>query len=81
MTVTVQYYAILRELSGVGKEEIELRQGSTGHTLLEAVVDRHPALGPYVSVIRLATETEYIKSDVHIEQGTVIALIPPVSGG
>lgn len=81
MTVTVQYYAILRDLTGIGRENIELQIGSTGHDLLEKVIERHPAVGPYASVVRLATETEYVPSDISMEPGAVIALIPPVSGG
>ena len=81
MAITVFYYAVIREVTGVSEESIELADGSNGLTLLAKIVERHPGIAPFVPVLRLATEWSYIKSTDEIESDSTIFLIPPVSGG
>ncbi len=81
MAITVFYYAVIREVTGVSEESIELADGSNGLTLLAKIVERHPGIAPFVPTLRLATETSYIKSTDEIESDSTIFLIPPVSGG
>ena len=81
MTVTVRYYAVLREITGTGVESLQIPDGSDGHTLLRFIAEKHEKLGPYLSSIRLAGETEFIENKSVLEPDKVISLIPPVSGG
>ncbi len=81
MTVEVRYYAVLREKTGVAKDFVEVTAGSDGKSLLAAVVGKHPVLKPYVSTLRLASETAYISTASEVSENAVILLIPPVSGG
>ena len=81
MKVEVRYYAVLREQAGVGKDLIEIPSGSNGESLLAAIVRKHPALAPYISSLRLATDSAYVSNVSEISENAVILLIPPVSGG
>ena len=81
MTVEVRYYAVLREKTGVAADFVEVPPGSDGKSLLAAVVRKHPVLQPYVSTLRLASETAYISTASEVSENAVILLIPPVSGG
>ena len=81
MRVTVHFYAVLKDLTGCSTDEVDIPEGSDAAGLLKTVCDRHAGIRPYATVIRLATETEYIKLDQSIEPGADIAFIPPVSGG
>ena len=81
MTVTVRYYAVLRDLTGRNVEDFEIPLNSSGQVLIERVVDRYPAVADYAPFLRLATTKEYISKSTLLADDGEISLIPPVSGG
>jgi molybdopterin converting factor subunit 1 len=81
MTITVRYYAVLRDLTGQNVETIEVPQDCDAGVLLERIVKRHPEVARFASFLRLATETEYISTDTVLTGSGEISVIPPVSGG
>jgi molybdopterin converting factor subunit 1 len=82
MTVTILYFAALRELLGIGEEHVAVtRDVLTVQELAEQLVERHPALRPHLASVRFAVNESFVDSKASVNSGDTVALIPPVSGG
>lgn len=82
MTVTLLYFAALRELLGTGEERVELAgEVSTVQQLADDLVKRHPTLRPHLASVRFAVNESFVDSHASVQDGDTVALIPPVSGG
>ena len=81
MRVTVLYFAAARERAGVSSEPLDLPDGATAAQALARACERHPALAPLVSKLRLAVDQDFSPPDRQLRDGSELALIPPVSGG
>ena len=81
--VTVLYFAALRDLAGVGEEQLDV--GAEGElnvsTLLLALQQRHTGLQGRLESVRVAVNEEFSELGKRLHGGEVVALIPPVSGG
>lgn len=81
-TITVLYFAALRELAGMQEETFELPGVVRTIGELKAHLEtRHPSLQGHLSRVRFARNEEFAGEKVSIESGDTIALIPPVAGG
>ncbi len=80
MRVTSRYFASIRDLVGTDVEEITIPQGSTVEGLLEALKGLHEQLKG-VEPILIAVNGAYVDPRTMWEEGDVVALFPPVSGG
>ena len=82
LTITVLYFAAVRELVGQGEASLTLPRGIetlrqlAGH--LEKLV---PALQGRLGAVRWARNEELVGLDAALTDGDVIAIIPPVAGG
>ena len=94
MKVTVQYFAIIRELVNQREEVLNLKEGSTVLDLLNFVGSKHDTLKDYVFDAKTGTPRntlQYVLGDKVItalngfstilQEGNVFAIIPPVGGG
>ena len=82
MSITVLYFAAVRDLVGKDEEEIELPAGVTSVQALAAhLVARHPALEGRLGYVRFACNEELAQMADPVADGDTIALIPPVAGG
>jgi molybdopterin converting factor subunit 1 len=82
VTVTVLYFAAVRELAGTDEERITLPEGVATIGDLARFLARHrPALEGRLASVRLARNETFATDDEPIADGDVIALIPPVAGG
>ncbi|GMQ80973.1 MAG: molybdopterin converting factor subunit 1 [Rhodothermia bacterium] len=81
MTLTVEYYAILKDVTGLSSESFEVPDGCTGSTLLVAVSERYPKHAGLVASVRIANSESYISNESTLEPDSTVLLIPPVSGG
>ena len=81
-TVTVLYFAALRDLSGHAEERVDLStpSGSVAE-FLGQLQQRHTALAGRLSSVRVAVNEEFVEPSAELREGDVVALIPPVSGG
>lgn len=81
-TVSVLYFAALRDLSGVPEEQVTLEAG-TGNVqgLLAQLQQRHGGLAGRLQSVRVAVNEEFVELSTLLSGGEVVALIPPVSGG
>ena len=78
-TVTVQYFAILREQRGLTEEKV-----STAAATLAALYDelrvRHGFTLP-ADRVRAAVNDEFVASAALLRDGVRVVFIPPVAGG
>ena len=81
MRVTVRVFARLREILGASELDRDAPDGATVASVWQALVDEHPALGPYSRSISAARNLEYVPMATAVADGDEIAFLPPVSGG
>lgn len=81
MNVEVQFFAIARDLVGSERVSLELPDGATVKQLRETLASAYPRLGPTLERSMIAVDEEYASADQVLRPGSVVACIPPVSGG
>ena len=81
MLITVRYYAILRDMTGVTVEEMTVPHDCHGDELINHIVERHPGVAEFAPFLRLANDREYISAATTLTEKETISVIPPVSGG
>lgn len=81
MKLRVLYFAVFRERLGKDEEEIELPEGATVATAVDALGIRHPAIARLAGRFRVAVNQEFAGNDEALRNGDELALIPPVAGG
>ena len=78
MSVTVLYFASLRDAAGVASEEVP--RPDSLRALYAALQARH-ALPLAAERLRVAVDGAFCSWDAPLREGAEIAFIPPVSGG
>jgi molybdopterin synthase catalytic subunit/molybdopterin converting factor small subunit len=79
--LTIQLFASLRERAGRAQFELDdLPDELDVHALKRELALRVPELGALTSV-RAVIGMRYVSDDTRLASGTVVALLPPVSGG
>ena len=82
MTITVLYFAAVRDLVGKDEEPLTLPPGvNTIATLAAHLAVVHPPLEGRLGYVRFARNEEFAQPGDPITDGDTIALIPPVAGG
>lgn len=79
--VRVLYFAIVRERLGRDFDDLAIGAGTTAGALWDEIVRIYPQLGSLRGVVKLAVNEEMVGLDRLLEDGDVLALIPPVAGG
>ena len=77
MTITVKYFASLRERMGRGEE----RLGPPLPMTVEEVWERAGAPEPLAGNLLCAVNLEYVEADHPVADGDEVAFFPPVTGG
>jgi len=85
MSITILYFAALREALGTGRETVELPQGVANagqlrNWLRERGGAWSEALGENRSV-RIAVDQAMAGADTPLRAGAEVAFFPPVTGG
>ena len=78
MSVTVLYFASLRDAAGVDREQLPLP--SSLESLYSELAARHGFSLP-AAKLRVAVDGAFARWDSPLRDGCEIAFIPPVSGG
>lgn len=80
--VRVLYFAAARDAAGRGEEDMEVADAvSTVGDFARHVAGVHPALAGKMAAVRIARNERFAEEGERIEDGDVLALIPPVAGG
>jgi molybdopterin converting factor small subunit len=77
----VQFYAQLRELTGVHELELVLPRGANIRELLEQIYAEKPGLRAYDKSILVGAGLEFVDRKYKLNPGDDIAIMPPVQGG
>jgi sulfur-carrier protein len=79
------YLAWLKQRTGVAEEEVTPPEGvTTVAALLDWLKSRGPGYAAALrdlSVVRVAVNQEYVRSDHPVKRDDEVALFPPVTGG
>lgn len=78
-TISVQYFAILREQRGASQETLSTT-AATPRALYEELRARHRFTLP-ADRIRAAVNDAFVSSDAALREGDRVVFIPPVAGG
>jgi len=81
MTITVLYFAVLRERARRERDTVTLPAGSDVAAARAAIARLHPALAPLLPVVRTAVNRAFVGEAHALLDGDEVALIPPVAGG
>jgi molybdopterin synthase sulfur carrier subunit len=82
MTITLLYFAAVRDLVGKDEERLTLPADVTTVAALAAFLARHhPSLEGRLGAVRFARNETFATTDEALADGDVVALIPPVAGG
>jgi molybdopterin synthase sulfur carrier subunit len=81
-SVSVLYFAALRDLAGLSEERVALAAPPISvAAFLTGLEERHAGLRGRLQSVRVAVDEEFAELSRPLQGGEVVALIPPVSGG
>ena len=81
-SVTVLYFAAVRELAGTSTESVTVPDSvRTVQEFLEYLAEQRTELRGALASVRVAKNETFAGHEESIEEGDVLALIPPVQGG
>jgi molybdopterin converting factor small subunit len=79
MTVTVRYYARLKEEAGIAQETVETAATNVG-ALWNEVSGRHQ-FTLETRLVKVAQADEFCPWDTRLIPGALVVFMPPVAGG
>ncbi|QYK50201.1 MAG: molybdopterin converting factor subunit 1 [Anaerolineales bacterium] len=80
-TVTVLFFATLRDKAGVAQTQLELPAGADVAAFKQTLFAKFPQLAAHAGAMLVAVNKEYAFDADPVPAGAEIALFPPVSGG
>ncbi len=81
MKINVEAFAAARQKFGFSKSTIEIVAGGTIESLAALLAKTYPDTQRVLSLSRFALDGEYVERDAILKDGSVVSIIPPVSGG
>ena len=78
-SVEIQYFAVLRERAGIGRETVQTSATTAGE-LYEELAARHD-FGLPRAMLRVAVNDEFADWSRPLAAGDRVVFIPPVAGG
>ena len=81
MKITVLFFARARELAGTNSAQITLPEEADVDAALNLIGAEFPDLRKHLSSCRTAVNEEFVPLETHLSDDSVLAIIPPVSGG
>jgi molybdopterin converting factor subunit 1 len=81
MIVKVVLFAMAKELAGEREIEIKMAESSTVGDLKRCLIESYPSVGELVARSAISVDHEFAVDAQVLDQGSEVALIPPVSGG
>lgn len=79
MSITVKYFASLREILGRSEDSLELGKGHI--TVAEIWTKVAGTQKSLPDTVLSAVNMEYVKPDATVKDGDEVAFFPPVTGG
>ncbi len=80
-TITLRYFAVIREAVGIESEEREVPDGTTADAVARDLGVRFPRLAPLLASTPVMVNAAYADRTAPLREGDEVAFIPPVAGG
>ena len=81
MTLRVQFFSHLRDVTGTSESEVHIPEGASVADLLTVLCGQHPRLRDWDSSILIGAGVEFVDRDYLLKADDEIAIMPPVQGG
>ncbi len=81
MNIKVEFYSLLRDITGCHELEVSLPPGSKIEVLLGGLYVQFPKLAEWDAKILIAANLDYVDRHHAVQPGEVISIMPPVQGG
>ena len=79
--IPVLLFGPAREIVGEERTTVELGAPASAGEVIDALVDRYPALSDLVTRSRIVVDRAYVEPDTPVSAENEVAIIPPVGGG
>ena len=81
MQIRVKLFALIRDRAGTGDLSLDLRDGATVSSAVDALRQKLPATADLLPRCAFAVNQSYAPLDHVLNDRDELAVIPPVSGG
>ncbi len=81
MRVSVLFFGMLKDVTGIATDQIDLPEPASLSTVWDHYSRQFPAMAAMRNHVRLALNHEFAKPDTAVAPGDEVAFLPPVSGG
>ncbi len=81
MKVEVLFFGLARDVTGFGRECVELAEGASLETLRRGYDRRFPRLAEMAGSLLTAVNQDFAEPSRVLREGDEVAFLPPVSGG
>ena len=81
MKVRVKFFAAPREALGTSEIELEIPAGTAVAGLIDLLREKDPDLRTYTRFLSIAVNRAYVGMQTVLQDGDVVACLPPVGGG
>ncbi|MBS1826385.1 MAG: molybdenum cofactor biosynthesis protein MoaE [Acidobacteria bacterium] len=81
MRVQVLFFGLLKDVTGLTREDLEVSPGSSLQAIFDQYAERFPRMRGLSPSIVIAHNRQFAGRDTAVNDGDEIAFLPPVSGG
>ena len=81
MKIRVEFYSRLKEIVDASAIELSVPENSTVNDLFEQLKESYPKLRDFEKSILFGIGVEFVDRSYLLNDGDVIAIMPPVQGG
>ena len=81
MKVRAEFYSRLKEIVGASVMEVSLPQNATVNDLFEQLKESYPKLRDFEKSMLFGVGVEFVDRNCPLNEGDMIAIMPPVQGG
>jgi molybdopterin converting factor subunit 1 len=81
ISITILYFARVKDITGVKKETMELPLNTSIKKLLAKISLSYPDIKSILNVVKISVNYKMIDMNTILKDGDEVALLPPVSGG